>query len=58
MKVEYGTLAAREPLGKSEILSGEKEPPPSATYAPNGLARDRTSDCGEQPLHSLPLATE
>ena len=44
MKVECGTLTARDSLGKSEVLSGQKEPPPIATYAAHGLARDRTSD--------------
>jgi len=44
MKVACGTLTARDSLGKSEVPSGQKEPPPSTAYAPHGLARDRTSD--------------
>lgn len=44
MNVQCETMAARDSPEKSEILSGQKEPPPSATYAPHGLARDRTSD--------------
>lgn len=44
MEVACGTLTARDLLGKSEVLSGQKEPPPSATYSPHELAWDRTSD--------------